>query len=88
MTRPANENPKLKGSPFYDTLYRDIDIAIPEDDRHRSVPVHPEIHHGPGQGAANADVPLLIHTSNLPGASRPLLPDDHGARSRDRQTAG
>ncbi len=29
MTRPANENPKLKGSPFYDTLYRDIDIAIP-----------------------------------------------------------
>jgi arylsulfatase A-like enzyme len=29
MTRPANENPKLKGSPFYDTLYRDIDFPIP-----------------------------------------------------------
>ena len=29
MARPANENPKLKGSPFYDTLYRDIDIQIP-----------------------------------------------------------
>ncbi|NQT38066.1 MAG: sulfatase-like hydrolase/transferase [Planctomycetes bacterium] len=29
MTRPANENPKLRGSPFYDTLYRDIDIKIP-----------------------------------------------------------
>ena len=29
MTRPANENPKLQGSPFYDTLYRDIDIRIP-----------------------------------------------------------
>ena len=29
MSRPANENPKLKGSPFYDTLYRDIDIRIP-----------------------------------------------------------
>jgi arylsulfatase A-like enzyme len=30
MTRPANENPKLKGSRFYDGLYRDIQIAIPE----------------------------------------------------------
>ncbi|MFH1921756.1 MAG: sulfatase-like hydrolase/transferase [Planctomycetota bacterium] len=29
MSRPANENPKLKGSPFYDTLYRDIDIRVP-----------------------------------------------------------
>jgi arylsulfatase A-like enzyme len=31
MTRPANENPKLQGSPFYDTLYRDIGIRIPSD---------------------------------------------------------
>ena len=31
MSRPANENPKLKGSPFYDTLYRDIGIEIPEE---------------------------------------------------------
>ena len=29
MTRPANENPKLKGSEFYDTLYRDAAIRIP-----------------------------------------------------------
>ena len=30
MTRPANENPKLKGSRFYDTLYRNSNIEIPE----------------------------------------------------------
>ncbi len=41
MTRPANENPKLKGSPFYDTLYRDIGIEIPEEtgtDPYRLIP--------------------------------------------------
>ena len=41
MTRPANENPKLKGSPFYDTLYRDVDIRIPDDtatDPYRFIP--------------------------------------------------
>jgi arylsulfatase A-like enzyme len=41
MVRPANENPKLKGSPFYDTLYRDIDIQIPSDtatDPYRFIP--------------------------------------------------
>jgi arylsulfatase A-like enzyme len=41
MTRPANENPKLKGSPFYDTLYRDIDIPIPKQtcsDPYRFIP--------------------------------------------------
>ncbi len=31
MSRPANENPKLKGNPFYDTLYRDVDIRIPAE---------------------------------------------------------
>jgi len=30
MTRPANENPKLQGHPFYDTLYRNVGIKIPE----------------------------------------------------------
>ncbi len=30
MTRPANENPKLKGSTFYDGLYRDVGIQIPD----------------------------------------------------------
>ena len=41
MTRPANENPKLKGNPFYDTLYRDIDIQIPAEtgtDPYRFIP--------------------------------------------------
>jgi len=41
MSRPANENPKLKGSPFYDTLYRDIGIEIPEEtgtDPYRFIP--------------------------------------------------
>ncbi len=41
MTRPANENPKLKGSPFYDTLYRDVDIRIPDEtgtDPYRFIP--------------------------------------------------
>jgi arylsulfatase A-like enzyme len=41
MTRPANENPKLKGSPFYDTLYRDLDISLPADtctDPYRLIP--------------------------------------------------
>jgi arylsulfatase A-like enzyme len=31
MLLPANENPALEGSPFYDVLYRDIEIAIPEE---------------------------------------------------------
>ena len=41
MTRPANENPKLKGSRFYDTLYRDIEIHIPDEtgtDPYRFIP--------------------------------------------------
>ena len=41
MTRPANGNPKLKGSPFYDTLYRDLDISVPGDtctDPYRFIP--------------------------------------------------
>jgi arylsulfatase A-like enzyme len=41
MTRPANENPKLKGSPFYDTLYRDVDVRIPDataTDPYRFIP--------------------------------------------------
>jgi arylsulfatase A-like enzyme len=41
MTRPANENPKLKSSPFYDTLYRDIAIPLPADtctDPYRFIP--------------------------------------------------
>ena len=41
MTRPANENPKLKGSPFYDTLYRDVGIRIPDEtatDPYRFIP--------------------------------------------------
>jgi arylsulfatase A-like enzyme len=41
MSRPANENPKLKGSPFYDTLYRDIPIPLPADactDPYRFIP--------------------------------------------------
>ncbi len=41
MSRPANENPKLKGSPFYDTLYRDIEIQIPAQtatDPYRFIP--------------------------------------------------
>ncbi|HUT95083.1 MAG TPA: sulfatase-like hydrolase/transferase [Thermoguttaceae bacterium] len=41
MTRPANENPKLKGSPFYDTLYRDVEIRIPGEtatDPYRFIP--------------------------------------------------
>ncbi len=41
MKRPANENPKLKSTSFYDTLYRDINISIPEDtctDPYRFIP--------------------------------------------------
>ncbi len=41
MTRPANENPALMGSPFYDGLYRDIEIALPPDtatDPYRFIP--------------------------------------------------
>ncbi len=26
MTRPANENPRLQGNPFYDTLYRNLGV--------------------------------------------------------------
>lgn len=38
---PANENPKLKGNPFYDELYRDFEIQIPEEtatDPYRFIP--------------------------------------------------
>lgn len=41
MARPANENPKLKGNPFYDTLYREQLISIPGDtctDPYRFIP--------------------------------------------------
>lgn len=41
MMIPANENPKLKGHPFYDMLYRDIEIEIPEEtasDPYRFIP--------------------------------------------------
>ncbi len=41
MSRPANENPELQGTEFYDTLYRDLDIAIPADtttDPYRFIP--------------------------------------------------
>ena len=31
MTLPANENPKLKGNPLYDELYRDLEIPIPDE---------------------------------------------------------
>jgi len=30
LMQPSNLNPKLKGHPIYDNLYRDIDIKIPE----------------------------------------------------------
>lgn len=38
---PANENPKLKGHPYYDMLYRDITIDIPKEtgtDPYRFIP--------------------------------------------------
>jgi len=41
MTRPANDNPALRGSAFYDSLYRDLDIRIPEEtgtDPYRFIP--------------------------------------------------
>jgi arylsulfatase A-like enzyme len=41
MSRPANENPMLQGTGFYDELYRDIPIRIPEDcetDPYRFIP--------------------------------------------------
>jgi arylsulfatase A-like enzyme len=31
MQQPANENPKLKGNPFYDMLYRNLDFNISSD---------------------------------------------------------
>lgn len=41
MTRPANENPELQGTEFYDELYRDLDIDIPAEtatDPYRFIP--------------------------------------------------
>jgi len=41
MSRPANENPKLKGSRSYDTLYRNLAVPIPADtntDPYRFIP--------------------------------------------------
>ena len=41
MTRPANENPQLQGTPFYDELYRNEDLPISADaltSPHRFIP--------------------------------------------------
>jgi arylsulfatase A-like enzyme len=41
MSRPANGNPKLRGSPFYDELYRNLDFSIPDEtgtDPYRFIP--------------------------------------------------
>jgi hypothetical protein len=41
MMMPANENPKLKGHPIYGTLYRNIEIKIPDEtatDPYRFIP--------------------------------------------------
>jgi len=41
MTRPANENPKLKGHPIFDTLYRNVQVKIPQEtglDPYRYIP--------------------------------------------------
>jgi arylsulfatase A-like enzyme len=41
MTRPANENAKLKGHRYYDTLYRHLGIRVPADtgtDPYRFIP--------------------------------------------------
>jgi len=41
MTRPANENPQLQGTPFYDELYRHTDLSLPADaltDPYRFIP--------------------------------------------------
>ena len=41
MTRPASQNPQLRGSPFYDSLYRDLEIPLPADagtDPYRFIP--------------------------------------------------
>ena len=31
MARPSNENPELQGTRFYDELYRDLEIEIPDE---------------------------------------------------------
>lgn len=41
MALPANENPELQGTEFYDALYRDLDIEIPAEtatDPYRFIP--------------------------------------------------
>jgi len=43
MMTPANENPKLKGHPIYDTLYRNTPFPISDDctrDPHQFIPKH------------------------------------------------
>ncbi len=43
MMLPANENPKLKDHPVYDSLYRDVPFDIPSDtatDPYRFIPQH------------------------------------------------
>lgn len=43
MARPANENPELQGTRFYDELYRDLDIEIPDEtatDPYQFIPRH------------------------------------------------
>ncbi|GAA4237882.1 sulfatase [Postechiella marina] len=40
---PANQNEKLEGHPFYDTLYRNVDVEIPEEtatNPYKYIPLH------------------------------------------------
>ncbi|MEM1442223.1 MAG: sulfatase-like hydrolase/transferase, partial [Verrucomicrobiota bacterium] len=54
MAAPANENPKLKGNPFYDELYRNFEIAIPEDTATDPYRFIPEFIQRQDKGRANA----------------------------------
>lgn len=43
MSRPANQNPDLKGTAFYDSLYRNLDVQIPKataKDPYQFIPKH------------------------------------------------
>jgi len=61
MLMPANENPKLKGHPIYDTLYRNIEMNIPEEtatDPYRFIPKQIL---DQSQGRANQTYPYNYH---------------------------
>lgn len=65
MTRPANENPQLQGTPFYDGLYRDANLPIPADALSDPYLFIPEFIQDQDKGRRNQTYSYDYHAASL-----------------------